>query len=360
MKKIISIFTITCLLLATFVPFVSAASNDVEIISVTYTSTDDEFVLTVKGKTASAMNVSLIVKNQNGVLRAIEQTKTDVDGTFVYDIGVVITEDKGLVTDPEQPLVYTLYARTRNYKNEPDGYDVPLYSNEAKQIYCNRFNNADSYYDTGTGFLGYNMFAYCNNNPITNYDPEGTGILTIIAVIVIGGGTLLLTGCSEEKRNWPKDCPYSYWNEGGGEYNANCYGYVFDYYGWVIPGWFCKDTLPIEAQGYNYRPNRSTVVYTRELMIQCVEGDAKKQMRTVEHINSPDDLPNGALLVACKISSDGKDFHFAVCLPNKEWLDKPGAGESRYNKIDGLAESWTIAGKTYDSDTIYFAYFRRE
>ena len=144
MKKIISIFTITCLLLATFVPFVSAASNDVEIISVTYNSTDDEFVLTVKGKTASAMNVSLIVKNQNGVLRAIEQTKTDVDGTFVYDIGVVITEDKGLVTDPEQPLVYTLYARTRNYKNEPDGYDVPLYSNEAKQIYCNRFNNADT------------------------------------------------------------------------------------------------------------------------------------------------------------------------------------------------------------------------
>ena len=36
-----------------------------------------------------------------------------------------------------------------------------------------RFINADSYYDTATGFLGYNMFSYCNNDPILYCDPEG-------------------------------------------------------------------------------------------------------------------------------------------------------------------------------------------
>ena len=36
-----------------------------------------------------------------------------------------------------------------------------------------RFINADSYQSTGTGFLGYNMFAYCENNPVLNHDPDG-------------------------------------------------------------------------------------------------------------------------------------------------------------------------------------------
>ena len=37
-----------------------------------------------------------------------------------------------------------------------------------------RFLNADGYVSTGTGLLGYNMYAYCNNNPVTGYDPAGT------------------------------------------------------------------------------------------------------------------------------------------------------------------------------------------
>ena len=36
-----------------------------------------------------------------------------------------------------------------------------------------RFINADSYTSTGVGYLGYNMFAYCNNNPISNSDSDG-------------------------------------------------------------------------------------------------------------------------------------------------------------------------------------------
>ena len=36
-----------------------------------------------------------------------------------------------------------------------------------------RFINADGYVSTGTGFNGYNMYAYCNNDPVMSYDPSG-------------------------------------------------------------------------------------------------------------------------------------------------------------------------------------------
>ena len=36
-----------------------------------------------------------------------------------------------------------------------------------------RFINADSYTSTGQGFLGTNMFAYCNNCPVRYADPSG-------------------------------------------------------------------------------------------------------------------------------------------------------------------------------------------
>ena len=36
-----------------------------------------------------------------------------------------------------------------------------------------RFLNADAYGSTGQGFLGYNMFAYCNNKPVISVDPTG-------------------------------------------------------------------------------------------------------------------------------------------------------------------------------------------
>jgi len=44
------------------------------------------------------------------------------------------------------------------------------------RYYCpaiGRFINADSYVSTGVGFLGFNMFAYCNNNPVMFVDHDG-------------------------------------------------------------------------------------------------------------------------------------------------------------------------------------------
>ena len=38
-----------------------------------------------------------------------------------------------------------------------------------------RFLNADTLFDSGAGLLGYNLFAYCANNPVMRFDPTGEG-----------------------------------------------------------------------------------------------------------------------------------------------------------------------------------------
>lgn len=47
-----------------------------------------------------------------------------------------------------------------------------------------RFINADSYASTGQGYMGYNMFAYCQNNPIAFADYNGEWINIVIGAVV--------------------------------------------------------------------------------------------------------------------------------------------------------------------------------
>lgn len=52
-----------------------------------------------------------------------------------------------------------------------------------------RFINADAYASTGQGILGYNMFAYCQNNPVNHSDP--TGKLLAEALVFIGVSSVI-------------------------------------------------------------------------------------------------------------------------------------------------------------------------
>ncbi len=70
--------------------------------------------------------------------------------------------------------------------------------------YLGRFLNADSYASTGQGLLGYNMFAYCLNNPVMGIDPtgefsfktifNGVELMTIGALAVSIGITIMTCG----------------------------------------------------------------------------------------------------------------------------------------------------------------------
>ena len=60
-----------------------------------------------------------------------------------------------------------------------------------------RFINADGYVSTGTGMLGYNMYAYCNNNPVMYVDPEGHSFMAVVLLVLIGGYLLFNLTSSE-------------------------------------------------------------------------------------------------------------------------------------------------------------------
>ena len=51
-----------------------------------------------------------------------------------------------------------------------------------------QFISADAYVSTGQGFLGYNMFAYCGNNPVIYSDPTGTEFIDNDKDLLGGGG----------------------------------------------------------------------------------------------------------------------------------------------------------------------------
>ena len=59
-----------------------------------------------------------------------------------------------------------------------------------------RFLNADSYGSTGQGFLGFNMFAYCGNNPISRVDNTGKDwddwLKVGLGLVIVGVGLMLI------------------------------------------------------------------------------------------------------------------------------------------------------------------------
>ena len=69
-----------------------------------------------------------------------------------------------------------------------------------------RFISADSYTSTGQGFVGYNMFAYCNNNPVIYFDATGSSAMRNIGTgadfALYGGGGRYTGGIPSSPRTY--------------------------------------------------------------------------------------------------------------------------------------------------------------
>ncbi len=163
--------------------------------------------------TVTMQGVSLtyyyITNLQGDVMYLIDASK-NVVVSYDYDpYGKIIgTHDYSTQTFAQRPtepedttktLAELNPLRYRGYYYDTD--DLGFYYLQSRYYDADtcRFISADSYASTGQGFVGFNMFAYCNNEPINLRDSSGkSALLTTLGIMAVGGllGGIVSTGAS--------------------------------------------------------------------------------------------------------------------------------------------------------------------
>ena len=139
------------------------------------------------------------VTNLQGDVVAILDSSGTVVVNYHYDAYGVLLQTGGTMASTLgtlNPLTYRGYVYD---------HDTGLYYLQSR--YYNpairQFINADAFVSTGQGIMGYNMFAYCGNNPVNYSDPAGTASATCDKDMLAGAGggvgggsiTLFLINC---------------------------------------------------------------------------------------------------------------------------------------------------------------------
>ncbi len=152
-------------------------------------------------------NTYFYQKNIQGDIIRILDTNGNVVVEYTYDAWGKILSVTGSLAD------------TIGQKN-PFRYRSYYYDSETGWYYLNsryydpevgRFINADGIIGANGGLQGYNLFAYCNNNPVMGYDPYGTWTLgfSISGSAVFGIGINLGIGFVIDD-NWNFDVQWTY------------------------------------------------------------------------------------------------------------------------------------------------------
>ena len=131
------------------------------------------------GSAGITLTIYFYVLNLQGDVVKLVNADGTVVASYEYDAWGNLLSKSGAMAN-KNPLRYRGYyydAETGYYYLQSRYYDPAN----------RRFINADSYASTGQGFIGTNMFAYCNNCPIIFSDPQGQSISRPNTVINDGG-----------------------------------------------------------------------------------------------------------------------------------------------------------------------------
>ncbi len=146
------------------------------VLDFIYTAAGAPFALEYYSTEGQVYATYYYITNYQGDVVALLDSDYDVVARYTYNAWgelVSVTNDQGtLITDPTN-IAHLNPLRYRSYYYDTETGFYYLQSRYYDPTLC-RFLNADSYASTGQGFAGYNMFAYCGNNPIKFCDEQGT------------------------------------------------------------------------------------------------------------------------------------------------------------------------------------------
>ena len=137
-----------------------------EILDFIYDESGRPFALIyhTDGEGVTVSTYYYVLNLQGDVVKLVNPVGTVV-ASYEYDAWGNILSKSGTMAD-KNPLRYRGYyydTETGFYYLQSRYYDPSM----------RRFLNADSYASTGQGFIGTNMFSYCNNNPVIYADTTG-------------------------------------------------------------------------------------------------------------------------------------------------------------------------------------------
>ena len=172
-------------------------------------------------------------KNLQGDIIAVYNSTGTKIGSYTYDAWGNHTYSTTSGTTGLERKIVTTYNpfRYRGYF-----YDVETQWYYLQSRYYNpnwgRFISADGYVSTGTGLLGYNMYVYCNNNPVMYLDYSGESFLgflllttlfvapTVILMSTVLGGEEYSESYSNELYNSDRHKPDDVFTERGLAYDV--------------------------------------------------------------------------------------------------------------------------------------------
>lgn len=132
--------------------------------------------------------------------------------------------------------------------------------------------------------------------------------------------------------------------------SINCYGYVMGGEWKEAPGSFSGKLHYVAGERYEVGD-----------LAEYVVADLEFWGKEARLITSVSDKTSDEYVIAIKTSTRHYnyvyDFHFAVQLEDGTWADKPGDGASRWNYLDGTADTWDLEEDDgyYNTESKYIA-----
>ncbi len=167
-----------------------------KVLDFVYDNNGKPFALTYTNGTTEPDTYYYVLNIQGDVV-ALMTASRQIVARYTYNAwGKVlsVTNDIGTAITSASHIANLNPIRYRGYYYDTETGFYYLQSRYYDPVNC-RFINADGYASTGTGFLGYNMFAYCNNNPANSIDLTGK----VVSMIEFGNEALLYEGSTSPK-----------------------------------------------------------------------------------------------------------------------------------------------------------------